>query len=470
MMGAALALAINLPSISLAQTAKTTSPAEKPAQSTNGAQTAAPKPGSAPAATPKAPPATPAVKPTADAKPAIESAAAGSKSAANDSAPRATPAAKPAPATATAAAKPAPLKDKTATKVASAQKPAPVKDEPATDTAKLDAPTTAGAAELAAASDGTSAVKPRLLMSAAAHYADLQAELSRIRDKPLTDAKSVENALNTFGAQNPGQLTSGWLAYSAMLASRNPEFIKSVKDAEAFYKHDEFVKILQDNPGYARTLAGGEQALQQALAANTKDSVRFTNAAQYVADQSRKLSSVAWGKKAVANRDATAMNLAAGARKVHPATDAAQKLLAANDIDTMLASATSDQPTSVWDKVSLLAISAPVSAISALAPGSSAANTAYKVKPARYETANKIVQIAALHIIDADVQNQTVVERALLDKASVSCIEAAQLQIQACVSTAGTPAAQSFCLARHGIGVVKENQQSIGRCLGDVAE
>lgn len=412
-LGAALALVLSLPSMSSAQVAKPSGSPEKASQSTPDAKTQAPKATAGKASGAKIAPAkTSAAKPEADKAPA--------------------------------------------------------------ETAKADAPKEEAATASAAndsAPDATPAAKPRLLMAAAGHYADFQGEVSRIRDKPFSDAKSVESALNTFGAQNAGQLASGWIAYAAMLASRNPEFIKGVKQAEEYYKHDEFVKILQENPGYARVLPGGEQALQQALAANSKDSARFTNAAQFVAEQSRKLTTVSWGKKAVANRSATAANLAASAKKEHRVTEAAQKLLAANDLDAMLSSATSaNEPASVWDKVSVLAVSAPVSAISALTPTMTATATSLKVKPARQDTANRIVTLAALHIIDADVQNSTVVEKALLDKTSVACIEAAQLQIQACVSTANTPAAQSFCLARHGIGVVEDNQQSIGRCLGAVTE
>src|SRR5689334_7150498 len=57
--------------------------------------------------------------------------------------------------------------------------------------------------------------QPRLLPSAAAAYGEYQSEVSTIRAAPLGGAAELDKALNTFGAQNADQLSSGWVAYSA---------------------------------------------------------------------------------------------------------------------------------------------------------------------------------------------------------------------------------------------------------------
>ena len=53
---------------------------------------------------------------------------------------------------------------------------------------------------------------PSIVRGAAAAYADYQGQVSDIRAKPLAGADQLDKALDTFGAQNPDQLSSGWVS------------------------------------------------------------------------------------------------------------------------------------------------------------------------------------------------------------------------------------------------------------------
>lgn len=310
----------------------------------------------------------------------------------------------------------------------------------------------AAAAAPSAAFAQTETQSPRLLQSAAAAYADYQGQVTGIRAAPLKSADELDKALDTFGAQNPDQLSSGWISYSAMIAAQDKEFAGSVRDIDGYYGRERFMTGMRNDPYYARMLKGGEKALQIALAVNSKDASRISSAAAFVKDQAYKLMDVSWGKSRLKDPTGTATKLKVNAKAVRPIADAAVKFFAAPDLNIAIADASSAQSssTSVWDRISLITASAPAAALSAVqAP---AAPTALKVDPRREGTANRIVTLAALHVLEAENGNKEDVQTAMKDKPTFDCIDWSQLQLQACVSAAYTRADLSFCLAEHAIG------------------
>ncbi|MEZ5938693.1 MAG: hypothetical protein R3C52_10815 [Hyphomonadaceae bacterium] len=313
---------------------------------------------------------------------------------------------------------------------------------------------------------------PRLLPSAAAAYAEYQTEVTEIRKTPLANAKQVDSALTSFGARNADQLSTGWMSYSALVAARNSQFADEVKNIEGFYGRDRVVTGMKNDIGYARTLKGGEDALQMALAVNDRDSSRISDAAAYVKGQSYKLADISWAKKRVASPTKRANQLKLSAQTAQPIAEAAQKFFDTADLDLVLAHAESTaSESSVWDKVSLLTASAPTAALSALTPSSvKAAPAAMKVLTKRESTANRMVTLAALQIMEAASTNPNEVKAAMHDAATTECIGDAQLQLQACVSTAKDPYEQSFCLAQHALGDGSDNRVlSTGRCFAEIS-
>jgi hypothetical protein len=305
------------------------------------------------------------------------------------------------------------------------------------------------------------ASNPRILPSAAAAYGEYQSEVSTIQSAPIKGAPELDKALTTFGAQNPDQLSSGWIAYSAMIAAQEKDFAAAVKDIDAYYGRDRVMTGMRNDVGYARTLKGGEKALQTALVANSRDAGRISSAAAFVKDQAYKLQDVSWGKSRLKDAGGTAQKLKVNAKTVKPITDAAQKLFAGPDLNVVLASASSAPSSSVWDKISVFTASAPAAALSTLAPGAS--SSSLKVEPKRESTANRIVTLAAFHVLEADTTNKDDVKAAMKDKPTFDCIDWSQLQLQACVSAAYTRADLSFCLAEHAIG-------DAGACFSNVAK
>jgi hypothetical protein len=314
-----------------------------------------------------------------------------------------------------------------------------------------------------AQSPGSAGAGQRLLPAAASAYADYQGEVSDIQSAPLHSADDLDKALNTFGAQNPDQLSSGWIAYSAMVAAQDKEFATAVRDIDGFYGRDRVITGMRNDVGYARTLKGGENALQTALAVNSRDTSRISSAAAFVKDQAYKLQNIAWGKSRLKDASGVATKLKVSSKTVRPIADAAQKFFAGPDLNVTLASvsAAPTANTSIWDKFSLITASAPATVLSTVAPGVGVAQP-MKVDPKREGTANRIVTLAAFHVLDAEKSNVSDVQAAMKDKPTFDCIDWSQLQLQACVSAAYTRADLSFCLAEHAIG------QS-GACFSSVA-
>jgi hypothetical protein len=311
----------------------------------------------------------------------------------------------------------------------------------------------------------------RILPTAAAGYAEYQGEVSNIMSKELKSASELDKALNTFGGPNPAQLSSAWISYSAILAAQNKEFVDAVRDIDSYYGRERVMTGMRNDVGYARTLKGGEAALQSALAINSKDTARISSAGAFVKEQSYKLQNVAWGKSKVKDPTGSIKALKASANAVRPVTDAAQKMFAGPDLNAMLASvaASPSNAGSIWDKVSVFAASAPGTAFSAISPVAPA-QSSLKVDPKYLGTANRMVTLAAFHAIEADKSNANDVKAAMTDSMSVTCLEEAQMQLLSCVSAAHIRSDLTFCLARHGLKLPGEDVRSMGGCFSEIAK
>jgi hypothetical protein len=305
-----------------------------------------------------------------------------------------------------------------------------------------------------------------MVPEAAAAYANYQSEVSAITAAPLSGAEHLDRALDTFGAQNPDQLSSGWISYTAMIASQDDAFAAAVRDIDGFYGRDRVVAGMRTD-GYgntwARGLEGGEAALQTALAVNAQDTSRISSAAAFVKEQAYKLQNVAWAKSRLKDASGVASGLKLSARTARPVGETARALFAGPDLSVVLASATGQQ-SSLWDRIGSLTAGAATSGLGVVAPAAvaPAEAPALRIDPRREGTANRIMTLAALHVLEADATHTEDVRSAMKDGATHDCIDWSQLQLQACVSAAYTRADLSFCLAEHAIG-------DAGACFSGVA-
>ncbi|OYW84249.1 MAG: hypothetical protein B7Z22_11010 [Hyphomonas sp. 32-62-5] len=95
----------------------------------------------------------------------------------------------------------------------------------------------------------------------AAVYMTYQSDADEVGEKPFKSSGDIDAALATLGSYNADQLTRGWISYSALVASQDPDFRANVRDIEAFYGRDRVVNSFASGGGYARSLKGGDDAV-----------------------------------------------------------------------------------------------------------------------------------------------------------------------------------------------------------------
>ncbi|HCE21799.1 MAG TPA: hypothetical protein DF282_04700, partial [Hyphomonas sp.] len=122
---------------------------------------------------------------------------------------------------------------------------------------------------------GASAQSGDPISESAAVYGTYQSDVTDVKEKPFASAKDIDHALNSLGGHNPDQLSKGWISYSALIASQDPEYRAAVRDIASFYGNDALLTGLKNDVRYARQLSGGDNAVSSSLAATEADSQRL---------------------------------------------------------------------------------------------------------------------------------------------------------------------------------------------------
>ncbi len=310
----------------------------------------------------------------------------------------------------------------------------------------------------------------RMLPSTAASYAEYQGNVTQVMSKELGSAAELNKHVQTFGSANVNQLSSGWISYGAILAAQNPEFAEEIRKVDAEYGRERVMLGFQNSPSYARTLKGGEAALQAALTVNAHETARISSAGSFVKEQSYSIQQLGWGKSRASDPTKTVSTLRVASREDKPAGAAFQQAFSAPDLNTVLASLAASPTTaqSIWDKVAVLTVSSPGNAFQTVSPVV-AAPQGLKVRPGYDGTANRMLTLGAQHILSAEQTHPTQMRASMADPMSRDCLADAQQNFFGCVSAATHNDALAGCLAKHGLQIPKEETRSIGLCLSEIA-
>lgn len=300
--------------------------------------------------------------------------------------------------------------------------------------------------------------KADTISNSAAVYGTYQSDVTDVKEKPFSSAADIETALNNLGSHNSGELTKGWIAYSALIASQNSKFRTAVRDIESFYGHDAVVTGLRNDVRYARTLAGGDDAVGSSLNAAEADTRHISGAAAYVKEQAYSLQGSGWAKAKIGDSGdlADKLNLAAmTGREARPTMLAA---FGAPDIDTILAQAGGSGANSLWTEVSGAASSVRLPAIPA-----SFTEERYTIAPGKEPIADRIATLAAYRIMGVEDDGASAIHSAMSERTTSSCLKKAHLNLQQCVAAAHQQFEVPFCIGEHALA-------EVGGCIGDVAE
>lgn len=315
----------------------------------------------------------------------------------------------------------------------------------------------ASAQETSAASVASPS-KADTISDSAAVYATFQGDVTDVRNTPFASAGDIEGALNNLGGHNSEKLTKGWIAYSALIASQNPEYRTAVRDIESFYGREVLETGLRNDVRYARTLGGGDDAVAASLTAVRADSKHIDGAASYVKEQAYSLQGSGWAKAKIGDSGALATRLN---RAALVGRDARPTMLAAfgsSEIDGVLSQAGSAGAGSLWEDVSGVAGSVKLPAIR-----TSYAKNRSTITPGKEPIADRIATLAAYRIIGAEDSGAGAIHTAMSERTTSACLKTAHLNLQQCVAAAHQQFEVPFCIGEHALA-------EVGGCIGDVAQ
>ncbi|MDJ0922621.1 MAG: hypothetical protein QNI84_15945 [Henriciella sp.] len=295
------------------------------------------------------------------------------------------------------------------------------------------------------------------LSRAAAVYATFHGDVTDVKSKGFASAKDIDHSLTSLGGHNPEKLTQGWMAYSALVASQNPEFRAAVLDIEGYYGRDVLITGLKNDVRYARTLNGGNSAVSSSLSAVDADSQRLIGAAAFVKEQAYTLQGAGWAKGRVGNSGAKANGLMASSRTGIPARGAMVQAMSSPTINSVLTQAGQAGSPSVWESVSSMASAIRVpTAVSRLGASN-------RIARGKEPIADRITTLAAYRIIGSEAGSDTHMHVAMQERETAGCLNMANLNLQQCVAAAHKHYEVPFCIGEHALA-------DVGKCIGQVAQ
>ena len=299
---------------------------------------------------------------------------------------------------------------------------------------------------------------PDPLSSAAAVYATYQGDVTVLEKNEFDDVDSIQAALTDLGSQNAEQLSRGWIAYSALVASQSSEFRAAVRDIEGYYGRDAVVRGLQNDVRYARTLNGGSTAVSAALNAGAADAQRLQSTADLVKEQAYSLQAFGWAKGKLGDSGAIATKLRADSLIGRTASNDMTTAFRAPDFSSVLTSAGRTGAPSVWRNVSDAAGQIRGVNISNGVTGGSRR----RVAPGSEQVADKIATLAAYRVLGSEGSTAAPVQSAMSESQTTGCINMAQLNLQQCIAATHQHFEVPFCLGEHALA-------EIGSCIAKVS-
>ncbi len=294
------------------------------------------------------------------------------------------------------------------------------------------------------------------ISESAAVYATYQSGVTDAGQKRFSSAKDIDETLTTLGGHNAEQLSRGWVAYSALIASQDPEYRATVRDIEGYYGRDRLIAGLRNDVRYARSLKGGDAAISDALNASEADSRRIKTTAAYVKEQAYSLQGSGWAKARISNSKSKAVDLSGRQALGVPARADLLAALGSPEVGSVLARA-GDQGASVWDGVSSAAAAIQVPD---LVP---AAFSRKRVRPGKEPVADQIATLAAYRVLEASATDPQLVKSAMTERETKGCMNMANLNLQQCVAAAAQQFEVPFCIGEHALA-------EVGQCIGKVYE
>jgi hypothetical protein len=309
----------------------------------------------------------------------------------------------------------------------------------------------AAAAALAAtavSADTLAQPKDNTLERQAANYIRFREDVAALEAAPFTNAEVTREAHRRLAAHDAETLSSGWVAYAALVAADQPEFAKAIEDEIKKKPNkrkgelggvDGLMSQMAQDPNFLRNLPGADKAVAAVLAMTVQDGARITELGEAYKTQAYAMQKTTWGKQKIPSGQ-TRLEEAATYSRSRGAPLAPQFAYASSNgvLAPALASAKGDWAAD-W--------------------GEGAGQGKMTEKNAEV-IVERILILAARY--STDTLNPKLVEVYAQNTKSERCLSMAKLTLDQCIAATRAPYEEAFCLGEHGL-------KDIATCTGWVA-
>ena len=282
-------------------------------------------------------------------------------------------------------------------------------------------------------------------------YIRYRDDIAYLEGLTFDDASVTREAHKRLAAHDSWALTSGWMAYAALIAADTPAFAEAVKaevngdkkekkrrrsrrkkNKSELAGRDAFIAKIAADPFYPRIMPGADEAVAAIVAMTNNDGLRITSLGESFKSQAYAMQKTRWGKRKIASGSQRIGEAEAYAQsRPGMAMPHLEKVLA-HGVQTPGVTNTAEVTwTPAWGHTS--------------ARLSAASSDADRVMA-------RILNLAARYAVDG--LNDKVVLSYAKNTKSEQCLSLARLTLKQCMAATRTPYEEAFCLGEHGINDV----------------
>lgn len=272
----------------------------------------------------------------------------------------------------------------------------------------------------------------------AAYYIQFRGDVELIEATPLDSAFATRDAHNRLASHDPTMLSSGWVAYAALVAADTPAFTQALEQEIAISGRDGFLAKLRSNPRMVRNLPGVDQAIDNIMQMAARDATKVQSLGDSFIANAYALQNQSWAKKKI--------------------SDGTSRVAEAQSYSYSRArSATPVMPVSAP-----AGVRAPGLAMTerAWSPTWSSSSAYASADPRATPIMDRALVLAARYAV-GELNSATVRAYAKNDN-SRRCLNNAKMNLDQCIAATRTPFEEAFCLGEHGL-------KDVSGCIGWVA-
>ena len=274
----------------------------------------------------------------------------------------------------------------------------------------------------------------------ASSYIEFRNDIQMIDATPVDSAYATRDAHNRLASHDATMLSSGWVAYAALVAADTPSFAQSLSEKMASKKAKaQFINELRTNPRSVRNLAGAQAAVDAVMMMAAQDATKINSLGDSFIAKAYAIQNKGWAKKKIGND---------GTSRVYEAQDYS---------NSRARMATPLLPASINGGVKTPGLAGTESFWQ---PSWARTSASPYASPRSGPIMDRVLVLAARYSI-GDLSDPIVNGYAKNDK-SRRCLATSKLNFDQCIAATRSAYEEAFCIGKHGLN-------EVSGCIGWVA-